>query len=252
MTYDMNDAELPRGTDLIPDGSFAKVTMVLRPGGIDGEGEGDRGLLKAARTPGSDVRMLDCEFTVAAGPHLRRKFWQMFTVAGGKVDEHGVSIGWKITKGVLRAMIDSALGFDPQDMSEAARGKRVLRGLSDFNGITFAAKIKVEPASDPRYGDSNRLDRVVLPNEPLYQRIMAGEAVPAQPGRSTRTSQPALPAASAAPAWGNSNRPTTATSAAPAPAWAQQARAAAPAAPSQPAPAAPAPAPTGGPSWLNG
>jgi hypothetical protein len=263
MNYDMNDAELPRGTDLIPDGSFAKVAMVLRPGGIDGEGEGDRGLLKAARTPGSDVRMLDCEFTVTSGPHLRRKFWQMFTVAGGKVDEHGVSIGWKITKGVLRAMIDSALGLDPQDMSEAARGQRVLRGLSDFNGITFAAKIKVEPASDPRYGDSNRLDRVVLPNEPDYQRIMAGEAVAAPPSRSTRASQPAFPAANAAPAWGNSNRPTTA--AAPkvtSPAWAQKAQAAAPAGaqPTQPHPAdpvtpsqpAPASAPTGGPSWLNG
>ena len=123
--YDMNDAELPRGTDLIPDGTFAQVAMVIRPGGIDGQGEADRGLLKAAKTPGSDVRLLDCEFTVAAGPHTRRKFWQMFTVAGGKVDEHGVSIGWKISKGTFRAMIDSALGLDPQDMSEAAKAKRV-------------------------------------------------------------------------------------------------------------------------------
>jgi hypothetical protein len=157
-------------------------------------------------------------------------------------------------------MIDSALGLDPQDMSEAARGKRVLRGLADFNGITFAAKIKVEPASDPRYGDSNRLDRVVLPNEPEWQRVMAGEAVPAQPSRSaTRASQPAFPAGNAAPAWGSSNQ--RATPAAPAPAWAQQAPAGTPAgtqppaqpaqsaAPIQPAPAA---APMGGPSWLNG
>ena len=41
--YDMNDAELPRGSDLIPDGTFAKVTMVIRPGGVDGQGEADRG-----------------------------------------------------------------------------------------------------------------------------------------------------------------------------------------------------------------
>ena len=161
--YDMNDAELPRGTEMIPDGSFAKITMAIRKGGLDGQGEHDRGLLKAAKTPGSDVKMLDCEFTVVAGPHSRRKFWQTFTVVGGKVDEHGVSIAWKISKGVFRAMIDSALGLDPQDMSEAARGKRMLRGLADLNGITFAAKIRVEPASDPRYSDSNRLDRVVLP-----------------------------------------------------------------------------------------
>ena len=179
--FDMNDAELPRGTDLIPDGTFAKVTMTIRPGGLDGQGEADRGLLKAAKTPGSDVRLLDCEFTVAAGPHARRKFWQMFTVAGGKVDEHGVSIGWKISKGTFRAMIDSALGLDPQDTSEAARDKRVLRGLADLSGIAFAAKIRVEPANDPRYRDSNRLDRVVLPGEPEYRRIIDGEPVPAQP-----------------------------------------------------------------------
>ena len=82
--YDMNDAELPRGTEMIPDGSFAKITMAIRKGGLDGQGEHDRGLLKAAKTPGSDVKMLDCEFTVVAGPHSRRKFWQTFTVVGGK------------------------------------------------------------------------------------------------------------------------------------------------------------------------
>ena len=31
MTYDMNDAELPRGTDLIPDGTFVKVMMINPP-----------------------------------------------------------------------------------------------------------------------------------------------------------------------------------------------------------------------------
>jgi len=239
--YDMNDAELPRGSDLIPDGSFVKVTMTIRPGGLDGQGEVDRGLLKAAKTPGSDVRMLDCEFTVVAGPHARRKFWQMFTVAGGKVDEHGVSIGWKISKGTFRAMIDSALGLDPQDMSEAAKAKRVLRGLADLSGITFAAKVRVEPASDPRYGDSNRLDRVVLPGEPEYRQIMAGEVVPAQP--SIRAAPPAAPAAATAPAWA----PAASAPATPRP-WERPAAAT----PAQPAPQPAATPAATGPAWLNG
>jgi hypothetical protein len=240
MTFDMNDAELPRGTDLIPDGTFAKVTMVIRPGGLDGQGEADRGLLKAAKTPGSDVRMLDCEFTVAAGPHIRRKFWQVFTVAGGKVDEQGVSIGWKISKGIFRAMIDSALGLDPQDMSEAARGKRVLRGLAELSGIAFAAKIRVEPSSDARYGDSNRLDRAVLPGEPEYRRIMDGEAVPARPSGGTRASCPTPATAATRPAWGSTDAATPA-SAAPR-AWER------PTGPVQPA-SEPAAA---DPAWLNG
>ena len=239
MTYDMNDAELPRGSDLIPDGSFVKVTMAIRKGGDDGQGELDRGLLKPSKAAGSDVKSLDCEFTVSAGPHIRRKFWQTFTVVGGKLDEHGVSIGWKISKGIFRAMIDSALGLDSQDMSEAAKAKRMLRGLSELSGITFAAKVCVEPSTDPRYAASNRLERVVLPGEPEYARIMAGEGVAASP--SNRPAR--APAAAATPqSW---QGPATTTPAAPAPRMWERPAAASPAAPA-PAPAA------SGPSWLNG
>ncbi len=242
--YDMNDAELPRSSDLIPDGTFAKVTMVIRPGGLDGQGEVDRGLLKAARN-GGDTKMIDAEFTVLVGPHAKRKFWQTFTVVGGKVDEQGVSIAWKISKGTFRAMIDSALGLDPQDMSEAAKAKRVLRGLADLSGITFAAKIKVEPPSDPRYGESNKLDRVVLPGEPEHQRIMAGEVVPPSP--STHRASRQMPAtAPTAPAWASTGAPQAPAAAASA--W--TAPSAAP--PVPPAPPPPQASLGTGPAWLNG
>ena len=236
--YDMNDAELPRSSDLIPDGTFAKVTMVIRPGGLDGQGERDRGLLKAPRN-GGDTKMIDAEFTVAVGPHAKRKFWQTFTVMGGKVDEHGVSIAWKISKGTFRAMIDSALGLNPEDMSEGAKAKRMLRGLADLSGITFAAKIKVEPASEARFSDSNKLDRVVLPGEPEYARIMAGETVPASPStrrapRAWRTTPPRARRSGHLP-------PHRRPCASPQAPWAAAA-----------APSAPPPAPAGsGPAWLN-
>ena len=246
MSFDMNDAEPQKSGELIPDGTFAKVTMTIRPGGTDGQSEIDRGLLKASNAPGSDVLMVDAEFTVAEGPHVRRKFWQMFTVSGGKVDEHGVSIGWKISKGSFRAMIDSALGLDPQDMSEAAKSKRILRGLADLNGITFVAKIKVEPSDDPRYGDSNKLDRVVLPSEPEWRKVMDSEVLAPSPSTRARP-KAASPASPAAPAWG---QPAASPPASAAPAWSRPAQpgttpATAPAA----APAA-TPAPSG-PAWLN-
>lgn len=237
MSFDMNDAEPQKSGELIPDGTFAKVTMTIRPGGTDGQSEIDRGLLKASNAPGSDVLMVDAEFTVAEGPHVRRKFWQMFTVSGGKVDEHGVSIGWKISKGSFRAMIDSALGLDPQDMSEAAKAKRILRGLADLNGITFVAKIKIEPSEDPRYGDSNKLDRVVLPSEPEWRKVMDGEVLPASP--STRA-RPKSAAPTGQAAW-NQAAPARPPAQAAAPAWANAG------APTPPQPAA-KPA---GPAWLN-
>jgi hypothetical protein len=129
MPLDFNDAEPQRSGELIPDGTFAKVAMAIRKGGIDGEEEIDKGLLKASNS--SDAVMLDCEFTVVEGPYLRRKFWQSFVVRGGKVDERGVSIGWKISKAMFRAMMESAQGLDPNDMSEVAKHKRTLRGLAD-------------------------------------------------------------------------------------------------------------------------
>ena len=140
--------------------------------------------------------MLDAEFTVTEGPHIRRKFWQTLTVSGGKVDENGVSIGARITKSTLRAMIDSALGLDPEDMSEATKAKRILRGFADLSGITFVAKIKVEASDNPDYPDKNKLDHVVVPTAPEWRKVMDGEAVPPRP--STRRQ----PAASTAPAAG--------------------------------------------------
>lgn len=237
MSLDFNDAEPQRSSDLIADGTFAKVAMMIRKGGIDGDEEIDRGLLKASQS--SDAVMLDCEFTVVEGPNARRKFWQNFVVKGGKVDEQGVSIGWKISKGTFRAMMESAQGLDPNDMSEAARQKRTLRGLADLHGISFVAKIKIEASTNPGYGDSNRIERVVLPNEPEWQKVTSGEIVPAAPSHRPARASQTKPAPQ--PAWNQPAAP--ASNQAAKPAWAT--------ATGQPQPAAPQSAKPAGPAWLN-
>jgi hypothetical protein len=254
MTYDMNDVQPQMTTDIIPDGTFAKITMIFKPGTIDGASPADAKLLKPSNSPGSDVQQIDAEFTVAEGPYARRKFWQFFTAIGGKTDEQGVSIGWKITKSTFRSMIDSALGLDPQDMSEAAKSQRLLEGLSQMSGITFIGKIKVEPSDNPRYSDRNRLDRVVLPNEPEWQKVMNGEHVPPAPSARPR---PAAKPDGEKPAWGQGN---AAPPAAAKPAWGGALNASAPAQPAATSQAAPTPAPTAapapaakpGPAWLAG
>lgn len=205
MSYDFNDA-LPQMApigELIPDGTFAKVRLSIRPGGTDGATPMDARLLKASQS--SDARMLDCEFTILDGPYARRKFWQSFTVSGGKVDEKGQSIGWKISKTTFRAMIESALGLDPRDDSAATKAKRVVPGLKHLDGIVFAARIMVEPASSPQFRDQNRIANVVVPDEPNYGAIMRGESVPpepvnAPPRKSTAASSQG--GAAAVPAWG--------------------------------------------------
>jgi hypothetical protein len=216
----------------------------------------DAKLLKASQS--SDAKMLDCEFTILDGPHARRKFWQSFTVAGGKVDEKGQSIGWKISKSTFRAMVDSALGLDPRDESPDAKAKRVLPGLKHLDGIVFAARIMVEPASNPQYRDQNRIANVVLPDEPQHAAIMRGETVPSEPVNAPprkTTSAPAPGWQAPTPAWGAQPQAPAA-----APTWGAQAPSPQPTAPQPPAqqppaspPTAPSGAPaTGMPAWLNG
>ena len=251
--YDLNDAgpQMAPAGELIPDGTFAKLRMTIRPGGVNGSSPLDAGLLKASQS--SDALMVDAEMTVMEGPYAKRKFWQTFTVAGGNLDDKGQSKGWNVSKATFRAMIDSALGLAPTDMSDAAKARRVLRGLKDLDGIVFYGRIMVEPASDPKYSDKNKLANVVLPTEPEYAALKAGQVVtPAPIGAKVRAAKPTAQAA--APAWATGGgapaatqaaQPSAAAQAALAPAWATQAAPAAAAAAATPKPAA-------GPAWLNG
>jgi hypothetical protein len=245
MSYDLNDAQpqmMPTG-ELIPDGTFAKIRLSIRPGGVNGSTPMDAGLLKAASE--SDAKMLDCEFTVVEGPFVRRKFWQNFTVAGGKLDDKGQSKGWNISKASFRAMVDSALALNPKDMSEATKAKRLIQGLKQLDGIVFAARIMVEPASDPKYRDQNRLANVVLPDEAQYAAVMKGEAVEPDPINAKPRKPAATSVASSAPAWAADAAPAQAPQQQGGAPWTQQPPAAAPSQPS-PQPAA------NGPAWLNG
>jgi len=150
---DFNDAGQSPDSDLIPAGTVAKVVIAIRPGG-----SGLGGWLTESKT--SDVEYLNCEFTLLDGTYARRKFWQNMAVAGGKLDEHGQPKGWIITRAALRAMLDSAMGLDPDDNSPEARQKRITADWGSFNGLEFTARIGIEKG---KYGypDKTRLQGVV-------------------------------------------------------------------------------------------
>jgi len=214
---DLNDAgpQMAPAGDLIPDGTFVKLKLTLRAGGVDGPTPDDRGLLKASQN--SDVKMLDCEFTVVGGRFDRRKVWQLLTVAGGKLDANGQSIGWNITKSTIRAMIESAMGINPKDESAEARQKRTLPSLKALEDITFYARIMVEPASNPNYRDQNKLANVVVPGDPEYAPLTRGEEVEPRPvDAKPRTPKGGIQ--SQGGAWGNTAAPSAHHNTAP-PAW---------------------------------
>lgn len=236
---DLTDAPSQRPDGIIPDGTFVRIKADLRSGGasLPNMDPIDNGLFKCAKPP-SDVVMLDWEFTVLQGQHARCKFWQLMTVAGGSLDEKGVSKAWNITKASLRAMIDSALGLDPKDESEAAKQKRVLRGFRDLDGIEFVCKVGVERGTEG-YADKNRIAHVVTSNEPEYAVVMQGGEPAPKPTGATGGRRVAAPAA-VRPAWGGGAPAPAAQSA-----WGGNGATAAPS-------SAPAAAPTGGPAWLHG
>jgi hypothetical protein len=196
--FDFNGVDPAKPNEPIPDGAFAKVFMTIRPGGLDGESPSDRGLLTASRAEGSDVVQLDCEFTILEGQFARRKFWRRFVVSGGKVDEQGISIGWKITKSALRAILDSAHGIDPKDESPTAQAKRRIGGFYDLNNLTFIAKIATDEEG------RSELDAAITRDRAEWAKVMGGENVPPKPGARRKSNGPRSISSSAAvqqPAW---------------------------------------------------
>ncbi len=238
MTFDLNDAEPQQQQGaLIPNGTFACVTMTLRPGGIDGTVPADRGLLTASKALDSDVQMLNAEFTILEGPHARRKVWRNLIVAGGKRNEHGVSIGWTITKSLIRAILESHHGVRPEDQSPKAQAARRIAALRDLDGLSFVARIKVEPSANARYGPRNTIDRAVTPEDPAWAATRDGRP-PAPKATPSPLSAPQTAHWPAAPA--------TASPTADEPDWAPRPDTAPP----------PAPVPSQGsgsigPAWLN-
>jgi hypothetical protein len=223
MTIDFNDADPQRSGDLIPDGTYCSLKATVRPGGNDLPGhEYDHGLFRLSSKPDSDAVMVDIELTVLPpSPHAGRKLWQLFTVHGGSVDEDGTSKGWMVSKSTMRAVIDSALGLEPTDMSEEAKAKRTMRGFRDLDGIEFFARIGIErggPTGDGgTFLDKNRIAHIVVPGELQYPALKAGKEVP--PAPSSRPAAPAAAAAQPKPTWQQeAAEPKTAT-APQGPAW---------------------------------
>jgi hypothetical protein len=193
---DFNGVDPAKPNEAIPDGTFAKVIMTIRPGGLDGESPIDKRLLTASRAEGSDVVQLDCEFTILEGQFARRKFWRRFVVSGGKVDEQGVSIGWKITKSALRAILDSAHGLDPKDENPTAQAKRRINGFYELNNLTFVAKVATDEEG------RSELDAAITRDRAEYAKVLAGENVPPKPGaRRKAAGQRAAAPAAQQPAW---------------------------------------------------
>jgi hypothetical protein len=193
MAYDYSAAPEQRSLDLIPDGTVATLQLAIRPGGA--------GLLK--RSARGDCEMLDCELIVVDGPQVKRKVWERLIVAG-TTSGHEKAV--EISRAKLRAIIESARGIKPGDMSPEARKGRTVE-FSDFDGVRFIAKIGIEkgkPKNDgsgENYSDRNVIVAVITPDRKDWHAVEqtprpAGQAAGNAPDNAANTIAPI-----AKPAW---------------------------------------------------
>jgi hypothetical protein len=166
MPFDYSDAPEQRGDELIPASMVATVQMKIRPGNA-----GEGGLLTRSRDGGCE--MLDCELIVVDGPHIKRKLWERMVLNG---TTKGHEEAADISRAKLRAILESARGVKPDDMSEEGRKARTAE-LFDFDGLRFIARIGVEkgkPRNDgpgESYSDRNVVAAIITPDKKGWHTV---------------------------------------------------------------------------------
>ena len=174
--FDFNTAT--EQLDVIPDKTPVIVQMHIRKGGA-----GEDGLLKKSNN--GQAEGIDAEFIIVEGPYANRKVFA-FMVMSGPTDGHAQAAD--ITRSTLRAILESARGIKPKDVSEAAKKAR-RAALREFHRIRFMAKLGVEPAKDG-YRAKNTLNLVITPDHKEWRQIEQNPGDPVgQPTPPTPTNQ---------------------------------------------------------------
>src|SRR5262245_24202690 len=182
MVFDYNTASEQRSFDVIPDKTIAVCQLVIRPGDA-----GEGGIMKRSKDGGCE--MLDCEIVVVDGPHAKRKFFENI-VTSGTTDGHAQAVD--ITNRKLRAILESARGIKPADVSEAAKKARVAE-FGDFDGIRFIARIGVEPPKGD-YRAKNFIAMVITPEMREWHPVDQVTPTPKPSGGNTGGNVIARPA----------------------------------------------------------
>jgi hypothetical protein len=188
MPVDYTDAPPPQ-FDLIPQDTIATVSTHIRAGGV-----GEDGMLK--RSKAGDCEMLDLEFTILDGKYKGRKFWTYLIIVG---TTEGQIKAVESSRGTLKAILDSALGLKPNDVSAEARAARTV-SLKKFDGMAFMAKIAIEKGGAKKeedgggfWADKNVLGGVVTPDKPGWQLVEQPPPFNGGAASSGASSTPAVP-----------------------------------------------------------
>lgn len=147
-----------RESVLIPEGTYIKVSLAIRPGGCGP----DRMLTKAKN---SDFWYLNTILVVCSGPFTGRKVYHRFSLQGSST---GYDAWVERGQRQLRAAIESAYRILPTDNSEAAQAKRRLTTFRELEGLTFFVKVGIQAGRDPAFAPSNVVRTIITPDFVAY------------------------------------------------------------------------------------
>jgi hypothetical protein len=188
---DFNDAEAQSGFNLIPKGAIVPVRMTLKPGG---HYDASQGWTDGYPThaPKTGAVYLAAEFVITGGEHAKRKMWSnigLYSPKGPTWTQMGRTF--------VRAALNSARNFLPQDNSPQAAAARRINGFSDLDGLEFVVRVDIE--QDDRGDDRNAVNMAVEPDHPDYARTR-GVPSKLEPGAHSASAAPQSSAAQSATA----------------------------------------------------
>jgi hypothetical protein len=183
MALNLSDTDAQGSREPIPAGVYR-----LRARLMAGTAGPDFLLRRAKNTPVLLMVALEC--TVIGSEHAGRKVWDYISA---EIDEESMLTPLDVEKrqnlqtairmgrNKLRAIIDSAFAFSPDDKTPATQAKRDAVDYVDFDGICFYAQVEVRPARNG-YKASNEIYFIVTPDLPDYPKQAPGaNNLPATP-----------------------------------------------------------------------
>jgi len=160
---------------MIPDKTVAKVKMTIIKGGYIDEEWPDG---YAQRIYGDPTTIyLACEFVVLGGRYDKRTICSNI-----ELDKTDSIERTYIGRTVIKAILDSSKRLDPQDKSELAKSKRIIKDCGDLDGLEFVAEITINNTERiPR----NEIKFIITPGHAKYNEYMTHTP---KPGALTKES----------------------------------------------------------------
>ena len=81
-------------------------------------------------------------------------------------------------KARIRAILESAKGINPKDMSEIAVAARQINSFDELNNLDVVIKIGIEHDKSGQYQDKNRVIAIITPEHFAYAEFINGQDVP--------------------------------------------------------------------------